>query len=202
MPTTDPSPADSHRLRLLDALAGCVDEHGYAATTIADVAGAARVSKRTFYEHFADKAQCLIALHDSATAQLLRVLAREVGASKEPKNQVRRGLAAYFAGLSMRPVLLRTLFIEMPGLGTAGLEARRRATQALESFITQAVGGPSALPAQLATLVVGGIHELILQAIENGQAHNLAPLVEPCAQLIERVVDWPSAEPANDLKPG
>lgn len=182
-----------HRHRLLDALASCVDEKGYAATTIADVATAAKVSKRTFYEHFGDKAECLIALHDSATSQMLRLLAREVKAELAAKTQVRRALHAYFGGLSHRPVLLRTLFVEMPGLGAAGLAARRRATTALETFIISAVGGASALSPQLATAVVGGMHELILQAIEDGHADNLTPLIEPCAQLIERVVAWPSA---------
>ena len=35
---------------------------GYAATTIADIVREASVSRRTFYEHFQAKSECLIAL--------------------------------------------------------------------------------------------------------------------------------------------
>ena len=63
-----------HRRRLLDAMSHTVATKGYADTTIADLAAQARVSRRTFYEHFDDKAQCLIALYEAASAQALEVL--------------------------------------------------------------------------------------------------------------------------------
>ncbi len=38
-----------------------VADHDYAATTVATVASTARVSLRTFYEHFTDKEDCFVA---------------------------------------------------------------------------------------------------------------------------------------------
>ena len=61
------SSAQHHRRRLLDGLAVSVARRGYSDTTIADIAAAARVSKRTFYEHFGSKQQCMIALYESAS---------------------------------------------------------------------------------------------------------------------------------------
>ena len=64
-----PAPTDSrndHRHRLLDAMADAVAHKGYADTTIADLAAGARVSRRTFYEHFSSKEECLIALYEAA----------------------------------------------------------------------------------------------------------------------------------------
>ena len=55
-------------------MAHCVSAKGYAATTIADIAAEAGVSKRTFYEHFDSKAECLIALYEAASRQALQVL--------------------------------------------------------------------------------------------------------------------------------
>src|SRR5262249_52961093 len=49
------------RRDLADGLAAAITDKGYAATTIADIVARARVSKRTFYEHFADKEACLLA---------------------------------------------------------------------------------------------------------------------------------------------
>ena len=49
-------------------------EKGYAATTIADIVRHARVSKRTFYEHFADKEDCLLAGYQHVSDRMMNVL--------------------------------------------------------------------------------------------------------------------------------
>ena len=56
------------------ALATAAAEKGYAATTIADIVRHARVSKRTFYEHFADKEACLLAGYQHISDLLMEVL--------------------------------------------------------------------------------------------------------------------------------
>ena len=49
---------DENRERLIAAMAASVEERGYADTTVADVVRLARTSRRTFYEHFQDRADC------------------------------------------------------------------------------------------------------------------------------------------------
>ena len=46
-------------------------EKGYQATTIADIARAARVSKTVVYAHFRDKEQCLLELYSRANDKVL-----------------------------------------------------------------------------------------------------------------------------------
>ena len=46
--------------RLLDGLASSISERGYRETTVADIVRHARTSKRTFYEQFAGKEECLV----------------------------------------------------------------------------------------------------------------------------------------------
>ena len=53
---------DAFRDRLLDGLAASIGERGYRDTTVADIVRHARTSKRTFYEQFASKEDCLIEL--------------------------------------------------------------------------------------------------------------------------------------------
>ena len=55
--------------------AAAIAEKGYATVTIADVVGHARVSKRTFYEHFADKEACFLALYSETSDELLDLIA-------------------------------------------------------------------------------------------------------------------------------
>jgi AcrR family transcriptional regulator len=190
-----PLPApEQHRRRLLDAMAHMVSRKGYAATTIADLAAQARVSRRTFYEHFASKSECLIALYEAASEQALDVLKASIDPDRDWHTQVEQALHTYFATLACNPALLRTLFIAILGLGAEGLRARRRANQHLADFILQIVNGPHrdrarALPAPLAMGVVGGINELILQAIEDDRADRLTELTEAAAQLARAVID-------------
>lgn len=179
-------PTDT-RHRLLEALLTVIAAKGYAATTIADLAAEARVSKRSFYEQFDDKADALIALYEAATRQSLDVLRRAVDPGRDWHDQLEQVLATYFETLSRNPPLLRTLFVEIMALGPRGLAVRRRNTQALAAFIVE-VTGP-ALPAPLALAIVGGIHEWVLQAVEADTVASLPTLVQPAAQLVRAVVD-------------
>src|SRR4051794_19434877 len=68
----DGKPTDPYRLarrtqrdRLLDGMARSVARQGYVATPVAEVLRVAGVSRRTFYEQFADKEDCFLAAYDA-----------------------------------------------------------------------------------------------------------------------------------------
>ncbi|MDT0406846.1 TetR/AcrR family transcriptional regulator, partial [Streptomyces edwardsiae] len=50
------------RSRLLDAMNESIVEDGYQNTTVADIVRRAKTSRRTFYEHFASREDCFVAL--------------------------------------------------------------------------------------------------------------------------------------------
>lgn len=194
--TRTPEPAErEHRRRLLDAMATSCASKGFAATTIADLAADARVSKRTFYEHFESKADCFIALYESASARALSVLKEQVDVSRDWHEQVERALSAYFQALAISPILMRTLFVEILGLGAEGLAARRRVNQELADFIVavsrQCPGmKPEATVTESdATGLVGALNELILKAIEDDRVDHLSELIAPSARLVRIVID-------------
>jgi len=192
---TDPNSSD-HRRRLLDAMSHAVARKGYAETTIADLAAEAKVSRRTFYEHFDTKAQCLIALYDVASDQALSVLKAAIDPSRDWHTQVEQALGAYLSTLACNPVLLRTLFIAILGLGAEGLAARRKANTRLADFILEVVNGAAPglarrepMPPEFAMGIVGAINELILQAIEDDRVERLAELTPAAAKLARAVID-------------
>jgi AcrR family transcriptional regulator len=180
-----------HRSRLLDAMARVVAEKGYAATTVADVVGQAGVSRRTFYEQFFDKEACLVALFDAARHNAFNVLRASIDRSHAWQTQVDQALAAYFGALAADPLLLRTLYVEILGLGRSGLAARRRMNQELAGFMLEVVNGDqrsdAALPEDMAVAVVGAINELVLDYIERDRVAALVELVRPAAQLVRIV---------------
>lgn len=188
-----PSPAGAeHRSRLLEGMAHAVAAKGYGDTTIADIVREASVSRRTFYEHFSTKAQCLIALYEASSHNALKVLKGAIDPAHEWQTQIETALAAYLGCMAQSPVLMRTLFIEILGLGAQGLQSRRRVNQEIADFVLEIVNGPSArrkapLPRGLAMAVVGGINELVLEYIEQDRVDALAELVGPSSELVRAV---------------
>ena len=191
-----PSPdnQNEHRRRLLDAMAEAVAHKGYADTTIADLASGARVSRRTFYEHFGSKEECLIALYEAASRQALSVLRDAIDPAHDPLTQAERALHAYLSTMASNPLLLKTLFIAILGLGSAGLQARRRVNQHLANLILEVINRPGEkkrkpLPPALAMSIVGGINELVLEMIERDRMTELDQLTDTAAQFVRAVVD-------------
>ncbi|MDI1342157.1 TetR/AcrR family transcriptional regulator [Polaromonas sp.] len=190
--------ARAYRSRLLEGMAHSVATKGYADTTVADIVREAGVSKRTFYECFATKKDCLIALYVAASHGGLKVLKGAIDPGRDWKTQVEHAMGAYLDCLASNPALLRTLFIEILSLGPEGLQVRRRMNQEMAEFVTQVVnaGHPhtpqdEALTATMAMAVIGGINELVLQAIESNRTADLRTLTGPCSALVRAVLAAP-----------
>ena len=180
-----------HRHRLLEGMAQAVAADGYAGTTIADIVRSASVSRRTFYEHFSTKAECFIALYEAASLGALNVLRDAIDPEHEWQTQAEQAMIAYLGCLAQNPILMRTLFIEILGLGMEGLAARRRVNQQIGMFMLSVIntdknGQPRepSLSPEMAMAVVGGINELILQAIEQDRVSELPGIAQPAIRLL------------------
>ena len=184
-----------YRNRLLEGMAAAVDEKGFAETTIADIARHARVSKRTFYEHFESKHDCLLALYVASSERALARIAASIDPSLDLDAQIARTTNVYFASLRERPAVLRTLLVEILAAGQRGLEVRRQVNRRYADLLRKVVAsakpdarGRHTLSSAMATAIVGGLNELILQAVEGGDLTRLRRLARPAAELVRAVV--------------
>src|SRR5215467_29304 len=64
----------NQRDRLFAAMIACVAERGYAATSVEDIVELSGVSRRSFYDSFSDKAECLKAAVEELFAVVLGLL--------------------------------------------------------------------------------------------------------------------------------
>lgn len=183
-----------HRSRLLEGMAHAVAAHGYAETTIADIVRQAGVSRRTFYEHFASKAELLVALYEASSHNALKLLKGAIDPAHAWQTQVECALNAYLGCMAQNPVLMRTLFIEILGLGAQGLASRRRVNQEIADFMLEVInagqgqaGRKAPLTPVMATAIVGAINELVLQYIEQDRVAQLQELVGPASALVRAV---------------
>ncbi len=60
--------ADMQRARLMAGAVEAIEEIGYARTTVGQITAHARVSRRTFYELFASREECLAAVLEDVVA--------------------------------------------------------------------------------------------------------------------------------------
>jgi AcrR family transcriptional regulator len=187
-PNTQPDDTEvpnDHRARLLQAMAQVAAVQGLAATSIAAVVAEAGVSKRTFYEHFADKDACFLALYRAASASALRTLRGSVHSERPWQDQVEHALGAYLAHLAAGPQLIRMLFVEIHHLGAAGAAVRREVMQQLADYMLETINAQAVvLTPTMAMAAVGGIHELVLQTIERGEAAQLERLTTSASAVV------------------
>lgn len=196
--SAEASEATEHRHRLLEGMARSVAVHGYGASTIADIVREACVSRRTFYEHFDTKADCLIALYESASRNALNALRASIDPNRGWQTQVEQATQAYLGCLASNPILIRTLFVEILGLGAAGLAARRRVNQEIANFVLTALNAQQDDPIitpDIAMAVVGGINELVLQMIEQDRLQDLKTIAATTGTLIRAVVGFKNSAP-------
>jgi AcrR family transcriptional regulator len=85
------------RQRLLDAAADAMAEEGYAELTVRDLIDRAGVSRRTFYQLFEDKIECVFAAHERAFERLSEAI---VGACRAELAWHDRVAAAIVASLA------------------------------------------------------------------------------------------------------
>src|SRR4051794_41614955 len=117
---------DRQRRRLNEAAAKVFARVGYADATAEAIAREAGMSKATFYEHFDNKEDCILALFDSATQTLLGAIAgvdaAEGAAKKDPHARYREGIVAFLEVLAANPDYAQTLLTEIIGAGPRAIE--------------------------------------------------------------------------------
>ena len=187
---------DIHRLRLLEGFAEAVSERGYPSTTIAHIVKNARVSKRTFYEYFADKEECFLALYAEATDILIKGVEHALRAPAASwEDQLDAGLDAYLSALEANPALTRACLLEIQAAGPRALELRLAGHAKFASLLREFVDRTRkkhprlrALSVPMATAVVGGIDELLLVNVEAGAKSRLTELRETAGELMRAVL--------------
>ena len=120
---------EAQRVRMLAAMVQAVAEKGYARVAVADVIERAGVSRKTFYEQFANKDDCFLAAYDATVDELLATI-DEALAEFAPDWLAahRAAVNAYLESLAASPEFAKAFLIDVLGAGPAALD-RRAAVQ-------------------------------------------------------------------------
>jgi len=170
--------AQSQRNRILDAMAHAVAERGYDATAVADVLELAGVSRKTFYEHFADKQDCFIATYDTVFGRLLEGAVGAYEAERTWPQRISAGLRVLLEALAAEPAYARACIVEVLAAGPVAIEHRDAALRAFHTFFdpSRSEVPEHRAPAIVAEATVGGIYEVIYRRIVTEGAERLGEL--------------------------
>jgi AcrR family transcriptional regulator len=164
---------ESQRGRMLAAMADATAEKGYGNVAVADVIARARVSRKTFYEHFANKEACFLAAYDAGVDLLLGAIEAAVeAAGPDPLAAAEAGTRCYLEMLAANPSLARTFLVEVFAAGPAALE---RHAAVHERFAERLATNHRAAREQLPALpdhpsyvfraCVGAVNELVVDEV-------------------------------------
>jgi AcrR family transcriptional regulator len=125
------------RERLLRAAAHEFARVGYGGTSSDSISRCASMSKATFYEHFADKEECILALRDEATQILYEALwdAARAAPRDDAAERMRASIRAFLQTLADHPELTRTVLVEIIGAGPRATHSRDRILQVFVEMI-------------------------------------------------------------------
>jgi AcrR family transcriptional regulator len=119
------------RMRMVKALIETVSVHGYQDTSVTAIVATARASRRTFYEHFADRDDCLLAAFDAAVWELTDLAVKAYQLPGDWSERVRAALQAVLVFLEDEPTIASLVFVESP---QAGPRVRARRAEVMKTL--------------------------------------------------------------------
>src|SRR3954453_18521559 len=124
------------RQRLFQAAARVFSEMGYAEASAEAISREAGMSKATFYEHFSNKEECILALVDAAgQASRMAVAAAASSAEDQFEAKIHARVNAFLLGLAMFPEMARVVMVDVIGVGPEGAAKRDQMLQAFTDFL-------------------------------------------------------------------
>jgi AcrR family transcriptional regulator len=179
----------SQRARIVRAMLECVGRDGYEATTVPQVVATARVSRNAFYEFFADKADCFIAVCDQTGEEMLGELL-ELAAEPDWVQAMREGARRYLRWWQERPTIASAYLISLPTVGDRALRQRERQFEAFRAMFAdlarRARAEQPGLPPVgdlVPRVLVLAINELVAEEVRAGRTARLTGLSEEVALL-------------------
>jgi AcrR family transcriptional regulator len=179
------------RRRLFEAAGKVFASAGYADATAEAISRMAGMSKATFYEHFSNKEECILALFDEAATEVMREMGLALGdQSASYPEQVRSSIRAFLDTLCAYPEPAQTILVEIIGAGPRAVERRDAILEAFADVlhrhnerVAPAEGYPQFRSRDDAFACIGAAVELASRQLRTGhppRMRELEPVIERC----------------------
>ena len=190
LPTTAESTQVGQRRRVVEAMVSSVARKGYGETSVADVIGAAGVSRKTFYELFDDKEDCFLNSYDELSERFARALAavKPADTAASRRAHAAEQIRVYLTVLALDVATARAFIVEIQAAGPRSVPRRAKM---LRLFADLVFGWAVKRP-ELRLAMIGGINEVVADALREGR--DLMKLHESLVDFTQRVIDSPATQ--------
>lgn len=171
---------------MLAAVAAALEKYGYAGTTVSKVLEGAGVSRRTFYEQFADKDDCLLVAYDDAERRAwAHVVAAVTGESPQDwPRRVHTAVGAAMDFLAAEPATARLFTLEARMLLPLA-ERQRGAAERIAAILhagNRKKSDPDDLPEATERTLVGNVTALAGSYVLSGATELLPSFTSQLAE--------------------
>jgi len=178
----------ARRERLLDAGLELLGTRGYAGTTVRGVCAQAQLTPRYFYESFDDLDALVVAVFDRLISETTdATLAAFAAAPDAAYSKARAAIETFVVSLTDDPRRARVAFIEARGserLLQRRLETMQLFAELLATLGREFYGSPEDPLSDLtATVLVGGMAELLIRWLDDGLDITRDQLIEDFTEL-------------------
>lgn len=178
--------AQHQRERIFRGLAAAVKELGYRKTTIVEIARRAGVSRRTYYERFESKDDCLLAAYEFLHARIEDAVTEAIKSRGGWALKVRFGLEAALDVLAAEPELAYLCVVESTAAGPAVAERHEETVGRLVPLLRagrESGSRAETLPDELEEAVIGGLIALVASQLRQGRSAADADLRREVVEL-------------------
>jgi AcrR family transcriptional regulator len=158
--------AQNHRERLAAGAIAAIATHGFRDAGVTQIAAAASVSRRTFYDYFSDKEDCYFDTYQLIEEHLLLIVSEHGEGARSWTARVRARTAALVGVLAANPNLVRFTLLAPPAAGGEVVERQRKFLRRLIDSMTE--GAPRsrgyALPSDEELEALAGAMSAVLTA--------------------------------------
>ena len=170
----------NQRERIMTAMVELVGEQGYGASSVTEVAQRAGVSRKAFYQQFANKQECFLATYDALVAEGLDRVSAAAHDGGGLQDELGLGLGAVFQRSIETPSIQRLVLLEVAAVGPAGIQRREQLISSYEGILREQLGAPprpGIIPNPLLRAIVGGIQRVLYTRVQSGAQRKLPALI-------------------------
>ncbi|HWX95537.1 MAG TPA: TetR/AcrR family transcriptional regulator [Solirubrobacteraceae bacterium] len=182
------------RERLQSAMVELIDEKGYQAVRIIDLARLARVSQPTFYGLYRDKEELFIAAYDRVAGHAASTIMAAYDRAGPGAERMRAAVGSFAELAAAEPQAISLYLLGAFGAGPNVLAHRRRRLERLEAHIraSRDRSTPESTADLTVGFILGGIREVAAARLRQGHASKLPGLAD---ELTSWAASYPSRPP-------
>ena len=172
--------------RIARAVAGLVARKGYGAMSTDDIAAEASISLSTFYEHFADKRDAVLAALEMSGAQVMALAVRAARRAPGWQDGVRALYESICAYFTAEPEMAELTMVGVYSAGPSALARRDRVIDSLATMLSPAFEDAPEAPGVSAEAIAATAYALLREQLRRNGPESLAAVV-PLATYITLV---------------